>query len=303
VPFACALHANVTEHLRRRCDALAEPPQFALEGRAGEALLSRTPASVDLDSDALISALPEGDASSTVPTPRALGWRSLTRTKPSSDVPRRLRGHQCVGSDRPPAAMSNTLRCARGLDPRKPGSRSYDRFRTARPPPGRLFSYRAVATFVASGTRRAASTPQASPRTRSPRPHRGGAFNAVALVPSRLGHPNPPRLCSARGRGDRDAYDRKLRIHTRINEHPPCVRLPRPFRAFARRFVVPRAVHDALSASAIRETRAWALSSHPQTRSSWPASDVPSPRRFTPRTRFRVRAMPPRPRPIPPAAP
>lgn len=30
------LHANVTEHLRRWCDALAEPPQFALEGRAGE---------------------------------------------------------------------------------------------------------------------------------------------------------------------------------------------------------------------------------------------------------------------------
>lgn len=140
MPFACALHANVTEHLRRRCDALAEPPQFALEGRAGEALLSRTPASVDLDSDALISAPPEGDASSTVPTPRARGWRSLTRTRPSSDVPRRLRGHQCVGSDRPPAAMSDTFtlrcRCARGLDPRRPGSLSYDRFRTARPPPG-----------------------------------------------------------------------------------------------------------------------------------------------------------------------
>lgn len=163
-------------------------------------MLSRTPASVDLDSDALISAPPEGDASSTVPTPRARGWRSLTRTRPSSDVPRRLRGHQCIGSDRPPAARSDisscdagTLRCrcARGLDPRRPGSLSYDRFRTARPPPGRLFSYRAVATFVASGTRRAASTPQASPRTRSPRPHRGGAFNAVALVPSRLGRPNP----------------------------------------------------------------------------------------------------------------
>lgn len=163
-------------------------------------MLSRAPASVDLDSDALISASPEGDASSTVPTPRTRGWRSLTRTRPSSDVPRRLRGHQCIGSDRPPAARSVTfiLRCrwARGLDPRGPGSLSYDRFRTARPPPGRLFSYRAVATFVASGTRRAASTPQASPRTRSSRPHRGGAFNAVALVPSRLGHPNPRGLAA-----------------------------------------------------------------------------------------------------------
>lgn len=189
------------------------------------------------------------------------------------------------------------------LDPRGPGGLSYDRFRTARPPPGRLSSYRAVTTFVASGTRRAASTPQASPRTRSPRPHRGGAFNAVALVPSRLGHPSPPRLCSARGRDDRDAYDRKLRNHTRNNGYPPCVRLPRPFRAFARRFVVPRAVHDALSALAIRATGAWAFSSHPQPGRSWPASDVPSPRRFTPRARFRVRAMPPRPRPIRPNAP
>jgi len=148
-------------------------------------LLSRTPASADLDSDALISAPPEGDASSTVPTPRARGWRSLTRTRPSSDVPRRLRGHQCVGSDRPPAAMSNVVtlrcRCARGLDPRRPGSLSYDRFRTARTPPGRLFSCRAVTTFAMSGTRRAASTPQASPRTLLPRPHRGGAFNAVAF--------------------------------------------------------------------------------------------------------------------------
>jgi len=190
-------------------------------------LLSRTPALADLVTDALISAPPEGDASSTVPTPRAHGWRSLTRTRPSSDVPRRLRGHQCVGSDRPPAAASNldTLRCrtTRGLNPRGPGSRSCNRFRTARPPPGRLSSCRAVATFVVSGTRRAASTPQASPRTRSPRPHRGGAFNAVALVPSRLGHPSPSRLCSTRGRDDRDAYDRKLPI-TLVTMRAPTVR-------------------------------------------------------------------------------
>jgi len=147
-------------------------------------LLSRTPASADLDSDALISAPPEGDASSTVPTPRARGWRSLTRTRPSSDVLCRLRGHRCVGSDRPPAAMSDISSCDSmhpWVDPRGPGSHSYDRFRTARPLPGRLSSYRAVATFVVSGTRRAASTPQASPRTLSLRPHRGGAFNAVAF--------------------------------------------------------------------------------------------------------------------------
>jgi hypothetical protein len=74
------------------------------------------------------------------------------------------------------------LRCdeTRRVHPRRPGGLSYERFRSVRTPPGRLFSYRAVTTFVASGTRRAASTPQASPRTLSLRPHRGGAFNAIA---------------------------------------------------------------------------------------------------------------------------
>lgn len=118
-----------------------------------------------------------------MPTPRARGWRSLTRTRPSSDVPCRLRGHRCVGSDRPPAAARDASSCDAThlqIHPRRPGSLSYEWFRSVRTPPGRLFSYRAVATFVTSGTRRAASTPQASPRTRSLRPHRSGAFNAIA---------------------------------------------------------------------------------------------------------------------------
>jgi len=186
-------------------------------------LLSRTPASADLDSDALISAPPEGDASSTVPTPRARGWRSLTRTRPSSDVPCRLRGHQCVGSDRPPAAMSDVLRRTLGLTRadqvaiRTIGLGPHDHYRDAclRIVPSPLSwrvgpdvrlrpRKRALAPFRFDPTAAARSTP-------------------LPLVPSKLGHPNPSRPCSTRGRDDRDAYDRKLPI-TLVTMRAPTVR-------------------------------------------------------------------------------
>lgn len=122
-------------------------------------------------------------------------------------------------------------------------------------------------------------------------------------VPSRLGRSTSRCLAAHETRDDRDVYDRKLPITLVTNEHPPCVWLPRAFRAFARRLVVPGAFHDASSASATHETPAWAFSSHCDRVVTWPASDVPSPRRFTPRTRFRVRAMPSRPRSLRPHAP
>lgn len=122
-------------------------------------------------------------------------------------------------------------------------------------------------------------------------------------VSSRLGHPNPSRPCGHEDVTTRDAYDRRLPITLERFEHPTCVWLPRSFRAFARRLVVPGAVHDALSASAIRRICAWAFSSALRQMLRRPASDVPSSRWFISRARFRVRAMPPRPRSLPPVAP
>lgn len=152
-------------------------------------LLSRAPASADLGFRCTDLRAARGDASSTVPTPRALGWRSLSRTRPTSDVPCRRRGHRIVGSDRLPAAAERHLAMHPRVDPRRPGSLSHDRFRTVRAPPGRLSSCRAVATF----TWRVGLDVRLRPRKRALAPVRFDPTAAARStpwprVPSKLGH-------------------------------------------------------------------------------------------------------------------